>query len=68
VCAELDVVDIKIVEDDDAYIVVRMTWAQHKAYRDGRFTPRYVPGSSDDLMLDDDGNTFEIIDLTDQGC
>jgi hypothetical protein len=30
VCAELDVVDVKIVEDDDAYIVVRMTWAQHR--------------------------------------
>jgi hypothetical protein len=44
-----------------------MTWAQQKAYRDGRFTPRYVPGRSDDWALDADGNAFAVFDVTDQG-
>jgi len=65
-CAELDVVDVKVAEDEDSYILLRMTWAQHKAYRDGRFTPRYVPGSSGDWALDEDGRTFELIDVTEQ--
>lgn len=57
--AELDVVDVKVAqhEDEDSYILFRMTWAQHKAYRDGRFRPRYVPGTSDDWALDEDGQT-----------
>ena len=59
-------VDVRVAEDDDEYVVLRMTWAQHKAYRDGRFVPRYVPGRSDDFMLDPDGKVFEIIDVTNQ--
>jgi hypothetical protein len=64
-CAELDVVDVA-VEDDDAYVILRMTWRQEKAYRDGRFTPRYRLGRSEDVMLDEDGNGVEIFDVTDQ--
>jgi hypothetical protein len=67
-CAELDVVDVKVAEDEDSYILLRMTWAQHKAYREGRFTPRYVPGSSDDWALDEDGRTLEVLDVTNQRC
>jgi hypothetical protein len=66
-CAELDVVNVKVDDDGDSYVVLRMTWAQQKAYRDGRFTPRYVPGRSDDWGLDADGNAFEVFDVTDQG-
>lgn len=62
-CAELDVVDVKI---EDEYVVLRMTWRQEKAYRDGRFTPRYRPGTSEDVMLDGDANGVEIFDVTDQ--
>lgn len=65
-CPELDVVDVKVDNSDDGYVVLRMTWNQHKAYRAGRFTPRYSPGTSDDWMLDDDGYTFEVIDVTSQ--
>jgi hypothetical protein len=48
------------------FVVLRMTWRQEKAYRDGRFTPRYRPGTSEDVMLDGDGNGVEIFDVTDQ--
>jgi hypothetical protein len=44
-CAELDVVNVK-VDDRDSYVILRMTWAQQKAYQDGRFTPRYLPGTT----------------------
>jgi hypothetical protein len=66
-CAELDVVDVKVDKEEGWYVILRLTWAQHKAYLQGRFTPRYVPGRSDDVGLDADGNTFETIDVTDQG-
>jgi hypothetical protein len=64
-CAELDVVNVK-VDDGDSYVVLRMTWAQQNAYRHGRFTPRYMPGRSEDFMVDADGNGIEIFDVTDQ--
>jgi hypothetical protein len=64
-CAELDVVNVR-VDDGDRCVVLRMTWAQQKAYRDGRFTPRYVPGRFENLMLDADGDAIEILDVTDQ--
>ncbi len=63
--AELDVVDVN-VDADDSYVVLRMTLAQHEAYRAGRFRPRYTPGTSMDVMLDEDGNGIEIHDVTDQ--
>ncbi len=66
-CAELDVVDVKVDEEEDGYVILRMTWARHTAYLQGRFTPRYAPGRLDDVGLDDDGNTYETIDVTDQG-
>lgn len=65
-CAELDVVEVRVDEEEDWYVILRMTWAQHKAYVQGRFTPRYVSGRSDDVGLDDDGNAYETIDVTDQ--
>ena len=65
-CAELDVVDVKVDEEEDTYILLRMTWAQHTAYREGRFKPRYVPGILDDWARDEDGRTFEFIDVTAQ--
>jgi hypothetical protein len=65
-CAELDVVDVKVAQEEDTYILLRMTWVQHKAYRDGRFKPRYVPRISDDWALDENGCPFEFIDVTDQ--
>ena len=65
-CAELDVVDVKVDEEEDGYVVLRMTWRQHKAYLQGRFTPRYRPGDFENIGRDDDGTVFEIIDVTDQ--
>jgi hypothetical protein len=41
--AELDVVDVKVDVEADGYVVLRMTWRQHKAYLHGSFTPGY-PG------------------------
>ena len=35
-CAELDVVDVKVDEEEHGYVILRMTWAQHKAYLQGR--------------------------------
>jgi hypothetical protein len=59
-------VDVKVDEEEDTYILLRMIWVQHRAYRDGRFKPRYAPGISDDWALDEDGRTFEFIDVTTQ--
>lgn len=65
-CAELDVIDVK-VDGGDSYVVLRMTLAQHKAYRAGRLLPRYTPGTSMDVRLDEAGDAIEIFDVTDQG-
>ena len=64
-CAALDVVNVK-VEEGDRSVVVGMTWVQQKAYRDGRFVPSYIPGRSEGVMLDEDGNGIEMCDVTDQ--
>jgi hypothetical protein len=40
--------------------------AQHKAYRAGRFVPRYTFGTSLEVGLDEKGEAFEIHDVTDQ--
>jgi hypothetical protein len=63
--AELDVVDVKVDVEADGYVVLRMTWRQHKAYLHGSFTPGY-PGELQNMGLDEDGNVFETIDVTDQ--
>ena len=64
-CAELDVIDVK-VDEGGSYVILRMTSAQHKAYRAGRFLPRYTPGTSMDVGLDEAGDAIEIYDVTDQ--
>lgn len=65
-CAELDVIDVK-VDEGDSYVVLRMTVAQHKAYRAGRFFPHYTPGTSMDGGLDEAGDAIEFFDVTHQG-
>ena len=67
VCAELDVIEVKVDESDNIIIVLRMTLAQHKAYRAGHFLPRYTPGTSMDVVLNEDGHVIETYDVTDQG-
>jgi hypothetical protein len=63
--AELDVIEVK-VDEDEYNVVLRMTLAQHKAYRAGRFRPRYTPGTSMDVGLNEEGDAIEIYDVTDQ--
>jgi hypothetical protein len=67
VCAELDVIEVKAEESDDVIIVLRMTLAQQKAFRAGIFVPRYTPGTSMDVGLDENGAVIETYDVTDQG-
>jgi hypothetical protein len=66
VCAEFDVVDVN-ADEAEYKVVLRMTVAQHRAYRAGRFAPRYTPSTSMDLGLNEDGDVIEIYDVTDQG-
>jgi hypothetical protein len=64
--AELDVIEV-IVDESEINVVLRMTLAQHKAYRTGRFRPHYTPGTSIDVGLNEDGGVTEVYDVTNQG-